>query len=327
MDGGFKKAERQMTFFIGTDEAGYGPNLGPLTITATAWRFPEGTTAPKCWQLLSDSVSEAAPKVPDQLHVADSKKVYSSSRSIEPLEKAVLSILRLQNNVPATLGELGNCVVGNSFRNALNAEPCLPAEPIGLPLKTDSTLIERSSQRLKQTLEAASAELVTIRTRVIFPTEFNQLVEDAGSKGKVLSAATLQLVAEIVRDEQPGAAEIICDKHGGRNRYGELLSAVFGGQSVVRLEEGRPISRYRMNQMEFRFQTKAEEHLPVAVASMVSKYVREVAMLEFNAWWKQLIPELKPTKGYPMDAARFLKDIEDELQRQQIVQDTIWRFR
>ena len=79
--------------------------------------------------------------------------------------------------------------------------------------------------------------------------------------------------------------------------------------------------------MEFRFQTKAEEHLPVAVASMVSKYVREVVMLEFNAWWKQLIPELKPTKGYPVDAARFLKDIEDELHRQPIAQETIWRCR
>jgi len=119
----------------------------------------------------------------------------------------------------------------------------------------------------------------------------------------------------------------ICDKHGGRNRYGELLSSVFGGQRVEHLEEGRPMSRYRMNEMEFRFQTKAEEHFPVAVASMVSKYVREVAMLEFNAWWKQRLPDFKPTKGYPMDAARFLKDIKDELQRQQIPQETIWRCR
>jgi len=316
-----------MTFFIGTDEAGYGPNLGPLTITATAWRFPQGTSASQCWHLLSQSVSEAAPRVAEQLHVADSKKVYSSSRSIEPLEKAVLSILRLQNKIPATLVELGSGVAGNSFRKALKAEPCLPAEPIELPLKTDCNLIERSAQRLKQALDTASAELVTIRTRVIFPTEFNQLVKSAGSKGKVLSAATLQLVAEIVDQQEPGAAEIICDKHGGRNRYGDLLSEVFGNQPYVRLEEGRAMSRYRIDQMEFRFQTKAEEHLPVAVASMVSKYIREVVMLEFNAWWKQLIPELKPTKGYPVDAARFLKDITDELHCQLIPREAIWRCR
>ena len=27
-----------MTLIIGTDEAGYGPNLGPLVVAATAWR-------------------------------------------------------------------------------------------------------------------------------------------------------------------------------------------------------------------------------------------------------------------------------------------------
>ena len=27
-----------MTLVIGTDEAGYGPNLGPLVVAATAWR-------------------------------------------------------------------------------------------------------------------------------------------------------------------------------------------------------------------------------------------------------------------------------------------------
>ena len=28
-----------MTLVIGTDEAGYGPNLGPLVVAATAWRI------------------------------------------------------------------------------------------------------------------------------------------------------------------------------------------------------------------------------------------------------------------------------------------------
>ena len=30
-----------MAYLIGTDEAGYGPNLGPLVISATLWEVPE----------------------------------------------------------------------------------------------------------------------------------------------------------------------------------------------------------------------------------------------------------------------------------------------
>src|SRR5437773_7720743 len=31
-----------MVFVLGTDEAGYGPNLGPLCIAASAWEQPDG---------------------------------------------------------------------------------------------------------------------------------------------------------------------------------------------------------------------------------------------------------------------------------------------
>ena len=34
-------------------------------------------------------------------------------------------------------------------------------------------------------------------------------------------------------------------------------------------------------------------------------------MMQFNAFWQHHIPELKPTKGYPVDAKRFWDDIEN----------------
>ena len=30
-----------MGYLIGTDEAGYGPNLGPLVVSASVWRVPD----------------------------------------------------------------------------------------------------------------------------------------------------------------------------------------------------------------------------------------------------------------------------------------------
>jgi len=316
-----------MTFFIGTDEAGYGPNLGPLVITATAWQFPVGTTAEQCWEMLRDSICQTASRSPDQLHVADSKQVYSSGRSIEPLERAVLTALRLSNQSPTSLLELGSAICDATFRQHYEAEPCPAPRPVVLPLKADSSIIESSHQRLIRTMSEAHARLVSVRSRIIYPAEFNQLVAQAGSKGRVLSGETLQLVSDLVREHSPVSAQVICDKHGGRNRYDELLSDAFDGDLVFRLEEGRQLSRYRLNQLEFRFQTKAEEHLPVALASMVSKYIREVAMLEFNAYWSNLIADLKDTKGYPVDAARYLEEIDQVRQQQSITKEAIWRCR
>jgi hypothetical protein len=48
---------------------------------------------------------------------------------------------------------------------------------------------------------------------------------------------------------------------------------------------------------------------PVALASMLSKYLREVHMTLFNRFWKEHRANLEPTAGYATDARRFLQDI------------------
>jgi hypothetical protein len=52
-----------------------------------------------------------------------------------------------------------------------------------------------------------------------------------------------------------------------------------------------------------------QRHLPIALASMTAKYVRELMMERFNAFWLALQPALRPTAGYYNDAQRFLTDI------------------
>ncbi len=56
---------------IGIDEAGYGPTLGPLVVTAWGMSFPEGKD--DLWHTLRDSVSRR--KSDPGIVVADSKKV------------------------------------------------------------------------------------------------------------------------------------------------------------------------------------------------------------------------------------------------------------
>jgi len=49
--------------------------------------------------------------------------------------------------------------------------------------------------------------------------------------------------------------------------------------------------------------------LATALASMVAKYVRELYMIQLNAYFRSLVPDLAPTAGYGRDAWRFLDDV------------------
>ena len=67
--------------------------------------------------------------------------------------------------------------------------------------------------------------------------------------------------------------------------------------------------------------------LPVAAASMLSKYLREMLMRRFNAFWKIHVPDLTPTAGYYNDGLRFLRDIQAKRSEMQIVDDFLVRSR
>jgi hypothetical protein len=93
------------------------------------------------------------------------------------------------------------------------------------------------------------------------------------------------------------------------------LQSVFAGEWIERGPEGPALSRYRIHrdhksfELSFRPQADADDGL-VALASLISKSVRESWMDVFNGYWKRLVPDLRPTAGYPNDAMRFRRQIE-----------------
>jgi ribonuclease HII len=167
-----------------------------------------------------------------------------------------------------------------------------------------------------------------VQSRILFPAEFNLLCERTGSKGIVLSEATMDLVQHFLETcTDRLAASVCCDKHGGRNRYDELIAEHSDDAFVFRVQESRARSLYRVGDVDYCFRTKAEEYLPVALASMVAKYTRELLMSEFNAFWTTHVPELKPTQGYPVDATRFREEIADTAATLGIDESRFWRQR
>jgi hypothetical protein len=50
-------------------------------------------------------------------------------------------------------------------------------------------------------------------------------------------------------------------------------------------------------------------------------------MGEFNRFWLEHVPGLKPTAGYPTDAARFFEAIRPRIAELGLSEATIWRSR
>ena len=164
----------------------------------------------------------------------------------------------------------------------------------------------------------------------VFPARFNRLTSECGNKAEVLSQLTLALLARALPDDALPVF-VLCDKHGGRNRYGSLLQRQFPDPLIEVHAESLPLSIYRWTdrgrRVEVRFQARGESWLPAALASMVSKYLRELAMLAFNDFWCGHVPALQRTAGYPGDARRFMDQIADARAVLSIDDDCLWRTR
>jgi hypothetical protein len=133
---------------------------------------------------------------------------------------------------------------------------------------------------------------------------------------------------------------LVCDQLGGRTSYESLIARELPNSEVSPLTETGDRSRYSVlhhHQKRDRqgaspsppdgpetpdfiiqFMPEAESaHLPVALASMVAKLTRELAMHRFNRYWCARNPELKPTAGYSTDARRWLNDMHQVLDASQ----------
>ncbi len=321
-----------MPYLIGTDEAGYGPNLGPLVISATLWHTPDQLREDNLYPALAHVVHRpgdppsAGPRVP----IGDSKALYKSSGSLQALECGVLTAFRALGWQPSDWREAWARAAPASV-DSLAHDPWYADFELPLPRHHDSATLDQTADIFVQGLSAAGVQLLTVRSLVVSPELFNGELDRVGNKATVLSTLTLDLITAILPAGERQAVFVSCDKHGGRQRYADLLQAAFPEYLVEIHGECRSHSLYRWGpatrRCEFRFQEKAERLLPVALASMLSKYLRELAMLAFNAFWRRHLPDLRPTAGYPEDARRFRADIAACQQQLGIADRVLWRNR
>jgi ribonuclease HII len=321
-----------MRYLIGTDEAGYGPNLGPLVITGTVWHVPDEVATGDLYEWLDGVVSRKISRKSDASYIAiaDSKALYKPGGGLAALEYGVLSTLAAARINMANWCEAWQTLAPHSWP-WMAAIPWYGTFDPEVPVDADPEQVRNLSERFRRRIGEIGVRLVTVRSVAVFPEKFNELVDQLGSKGAVLSGLTIDLVKQLLAPLGDEAILVQCDKHGGRNKYGRLLQNAFPDYLVEVRGEGRARSVYRWGppnrRVETRFVAKGESFLPAALASMVSKYLRELAMMAFNEFWKERVPGLKPTAGYPADARRFRADIAACQSQLQIADRVLWRNR
>jgi len=310
---------------VGMDEAGYGPNLGPLVVAATVWDIPGDPAEFDGWAEF-EIVLGQPPIDGSRMAVGDSKKIYQAGGSLERLETTVLAFLRLCGLRPGCLVELcdavsplGECGLGDA--------PWFDQPGISLPIAADGDVVDQFAQRWSDRCSELGLGPPRAGATVLTAAAYNRALARCDNKAIVLSQSSLGLLAELVDPDDQDSTFVLADKHGGRNRYDELLCEAFDDRLVMRRQESAECSRYRLGTMEVLFEPRAERHFPVALASMLAKYIRELSMDAFNSFWLAACPGLRPTRGYPVDARRFRDEVGGRLDDLGVLEDTFWRQR
>jgi hypothetical protein len=315
---------------IGVDEAGYGPNLGPLLIGGSAWLVPIELDENGFCKSLSAVFQTLAWRVGCQhVPLGDSKKLYSPSSGIRSLEIGLLTMLSAIGLKFSSLELLVGMLAGSKVNIVTNPPWYQSLSSIDVPSdSTYSTEIERLRDVTLAALEPHGIELVACRATIVTEPEFNRGVTQYDSKGRVLSMATLDLVSQLMKSEGWHTAEIFCDRQGGRKNYLPLLLEWMPDSWFVEAGQTSDRCSYRTNaapELTIHFTIGGDSFPPAALASMIAKYLRERLMEAFNEYWVEQCPGLKPTAGYPQDAQRFRKSIEQRAEQNSLPIDSWWR--
>ena len=300
-----------MGILIGMDEAGYGPNFGPLVVAATAWevadedsgfsvqgseelrnsdfglRIANGSTqsatrlsSPKSirdpqseievdlYRRLRNIVAKSASE--RRIAIADSKALYHPGAGLRQLERGVHSFLKAIRAPLTCWSEIVDVCAADCDGN--HHKLCWhDGFNCTLPVDATADELSRLAVRFARTCDTAGVRPIAMQARLVFPAQFNELVEHYGTKGAALSHVTVGLFREVIDSinstmngnsrppapspQSPAPIFAVCDKHGGRNYYTALLQHHFSEHWIEPVFESHTESRYEWGPPEARVRT------------------------------------------------------------------------
>jgi len=316
----------------GIDEAGLGPVLGPLVVSASAFRVPDELVDVPLWRLLCGVVARKPGRRKSRVSIGDSKDVYVSGRPdrLAHLERGVLAMLATRQEPPASLRALLNLLAPRTAEK-LRSYPWYADGDLPLPRSVDAMGLRLSANALKRAMAKAGLRLEAACCEPVFAGEYNRLLEVVRNKSSAALNVTCRMLSWLW-NRFDGDLRVVVDRQGARMRYLPVLELLFEDCSLKVLDESDRRSAYRLGDgrrsMEVHFLVEADRcELPTAYASMLSKYVRELFMSLFNGFWIRHVPDVVPTAGYARDGKRFYAEIRPAVQRLGLSEQMIYRYR
>ncbi|MFO8073341.1 MAG: hypothetical protein R6V85_15855 [Polyangia bacterium] len=252
----------------GIDENGLGPRLGPLVVTAAAFEA-SAYDRELFWSLAGED-----------LPAGDSKLLWKRTNPALG-ERIALGWLEVMGADSATHARL----VDSVFAPPPVPAPCPDSagrRGAGIACEAGEDILPRWGGRrpeiseARRRFDAAGIRPRAARSALLCPGALNAAVESVG-KLELDFRAMLGALAAVGR---AGGEEVLalCGKVGSTRRYGRWLDAL--GHRWSALREEPEISVYRVESIgELRFIRDGDaDHLPIAAASMIGKYLRELAM-------------------------------------------------
>ena len=323
----------------GIDEAGLGPILGPLTVGVVAMRLPSRDT--QVWSALRRQVARSADRARGRLVVADSKRVFARTPSGHArLEATALAFLSCRSegasgpNRPQTGLDLLRLAPDHLRPDPalLDRHPWYQALPEELPTWVPPEQLDEQGERLRGALQRRGLELLESVVRVVPAGELNASYDETDNKAVstwVQAASLIRWIWARYSEERP---YLVIDRQGGRQFYAGLLWELFPEGWIETLREGKGGCEYIVHEggkaMDVLLVERAEDRcFPVALASGLATYTREICMGGFNRYFAGYQKELKPTAGYVTDGRRWLQDAAPALERAGIERRALVRER
>jgi len=272
---------------VGVDENGLGPLLGPLVTTATTFE-------------LSRYRPEKHAELGRELGIDDSKATAGFGQMAVAEGLALALVERLYGLAAGDVDALFSCLLLDA-PEALRA-PC----PTGARAQCWSATIAlpcfggdvAAGRAMLKALEARGLRPVHARSALACTGDLNARLRRGQSRVEV----DLELMERLVLDAHGKAGEVvraICGMVGGiRNYPARMRHLPLRGLTPVRATLGT-LAFEVAGVGHVRFEIDADaRHLPVALASMVGKYVRELWMERQNRFYRKHDQSFPEVSGY-----------------------------